>query len=474
MNFIRRALPFFKDIRFWLIFFFLIRLYGITFPPLEVGHNWRQTDGLMIARNFYERGANIFHPMVDVAGEKTGIVGSEFPILNYLIYLVSLVFGYEHWYGRLIVLIFSSVGILFFYKLILKYFDESTAFNASIILLVSLWFSYSRKIIPDAFAVSLCFFSLYCAFRYLEEGKWPHLFLFFIFALLGCLSKILAATILTVLLFSILDTKILFQRKLILSFFSFFILMVVCYWYFIWVPHLNLTYGFGDHFFMGMSYKEGFIEILKNWPLVLKRFYSTPLKYIGFIGFLVAIFFTIQKKNWLPLAVFLLPFTSFLILLVKTGSSIIGDHYYVLSVIPSMAFVTGFGLMQLNNKKVAAIILIAICVENIAAQIYDFRIRQPFKSLENLEAIMNEVSQTKDLVVVNSETHNPTAMYFTHRRGWTAPNSLISNSNYLNDIKMKGCKYIVVIKKLYGDLSLEYPIVHNSEYFKVYSIEGPL
>jgi hypothetical protein len=120
-----------KDIRFWIVFFFLIRMYGITFPPLEVGHNWRQTDGLMIARNFYERSPNIFYPTVDVAGEKTGIVGCEFPILNYLIYLLSLIFGYQHWYGRIIVLIFSSLGILFFYKVIKKKFTESVAFNAS-------------------------------------------------------------------------------------------------------------------------------------------------------------------------------------------------------------------------------------------------------------------------------------------------------------------------------------------------------
>src|SRR5688572_20790329 len=96
----------FGDIRFWIVFFFILRLYGITFPPLEVGHNWRQTDGLMIARNFYEIDSNFFLPRVDLAGEKTGIVGSEFPVLNYLIYIAYNIFGYEHWYGRLIVLIF--------------------------------------------------------------------------------------------------------------------------------------------------------------------------------------------------------------------------------------------------------------------------------------------------------------------------------------------------------------------------------
>src|SRR6187551_3709817 len=90
----------FSDIRFWLILLAIVRLYAITLPPLEFQHAWRQADGLMIARNFYETDSNIFYPRVDTAGEKTGITGSEFPILNYLMYLVSLVFSYQHWYGR--------------------------------------------------------------------------------------------------------------------------------------------------------------------------------------------------------------------------------------------------------------------------------------------------------------------------------------------------------------------------------------
>jgi 4-amino-4-deoxy-L-arabinose transferase-like glycosyltransferase len=297
-----------KDIRFWIIFFFILRLYGITNPPLEVGHNWRQTDGLMIARNFYERGANIFYPTVDVAGEMTGIVGSEFPILNYIIYLVSLIFGYEHWSGRLIVLITASIGILYFHKLIKRYFGESSAFNATIFLLVSFWFSYSRKIIPDAFAASLCIVSLYYAFMYLDEGKLYRLFLFFTLALMGCLSKIMAATILTVLVFPLFNSIIPLQRKILLSFFSLLILVNVCWWYFVWVPHLNTTYGFGSHFFMGMSFSQGLDSIFQNFGLVIKRLYEKPFKYTGCAAFLAGVFLIIRNRQWLTLGVFLLPF----------------------------------------------------------------------------------------------------------------------------------------------------------------------
>jgi 4-amino-4-deoxy-L-arabinose transferase-like glycosyltransferase len=161
----------YRDIRFWLAFLFIIRLYAITLPPLEFQHAWRQTDGLMIARNFYETLPNIFYPMVDTAGEKSGITGSEFPLLNYLSYIVSLIFGYRHWYGRLIVLIVSTIGCFYFYKTIKKFFDESVAFNATIILATSYWFSYSRKIFPDCFAAGLCMIALYFVLEYLENGK---------------------------------------------------------------------------------------------------------------------------------------------------------------------------------------------------------------------------------------------------------------------------------------------------------------
>jgi len=51
----------FSDIRFWILIFFAIRLFGITNPPLEIAHNWRQTTVTMVARNFYETKTNIFY-----------------------------------------------------------------------------------------------------------------------------------------------------------------------------------------------------------------------------------------------------------------------------------------------------------------------------------------------------------------------------------------------------------------------------
>lgn len=65
-------------IEFWIFLFFLVRLFGITNPPLEIGHSWRQVTGLMVSRNFLEVDANILYPRVDDTNGETGIIGMEF------------------------------------------------------------------------------------------------------------------------------------------------------------------------------------------------------------------------------------------------------------------------------------------------------------------------------------------------------------------------------------------------------------
>ena len=136
------------------------------------------------------------YPRIDIAGEKTGITGMEFPLFNFLIYLFSLVFGFHEWFGRLINLLVSSTGIYYFYLLVRKYFSRETAFNAAFILLVSFWFSYARKIMPDTFASSLVITSLYYGSNYLDRKQSiSNLVLYVLFGMLGILSKLPVAYI---------------------------------------------------------------------------------------------------------------------------------------------------------------------------------------------------------------------------------------------------------------------------------------
>jgi hypothetical protein len=155
MNYFEKLKIGLSHIQTWIVIFFAIRLVGITNAPLEAGHNWRQSLTNMIARNFYEIRANLLYPEIDYAGINSGIIGSEFPFFNYLIFLFTSGLGDAHWYGRLINLIVSSLGIYFFYLLVAKWFNKKIAFHATIVLLCSIWFAFSRKIMPDTFSVSL-------------------------------------------------------------------------------------------------------------------------------------------------------------------------------------------------------------------------------------------------------------------------------------------------------------------------------
>jgi len=461
----------FKDIRFWIFLFAIIRLYGITNPPLEIAHNWRQTTVTMVARNFIEVDANIFYPRIDIAGDKTGITGMEFPIFNYLIYLLSLIFGYQHWYGRLINLIISSVGIYYFYKLVIKYFKPNVAFNAAFILIVSLWFSYSRKIMPDTFASSLIIISLYFGSNYLDKkASLQNLFLYVLFGLTGILSKLPVGYIWILYLIPFLNTDIKLSAKLFFTLASFLIFIPVFYWYFVWVPYLVEEYGFW-HFFMGKSLNQGVAEIITYWPKVLNHFYESAIRYVAIVFAVAGLVFAILKKQKLLLYIFSLSLLAFVIIIFKSGKTFAFHAYYVIPFVPVLALLAANGIEQVQNKKLVFIVLFLIGVEGLLNQWHDFILKPKNAVLVALESDFNKISNTDDLIVVNSNEY-PTPMYFTHRKGWLSDNNKLADTTYLNDLKNHGCKYALILKKTFGsEIDLQEEIVLENENYTIYRLK---
>ena len=440
------------DIRFWILVIFVIRLIGITNPPLETGHNWRQSTVTMVSRNFYELDNNLFYPRIDIAGDKTGITGMEFPLFNYLIYLASLVFGYEHWYGRLINLIVSSLGLLFFYKLVKKKFSEQISFYSTIVLSVSVWFAFSRKIMPDTFAMSLIIASIYYGVCYFEVKSWSkkiiYLLIYIVLMALGGLSKLPVVYLLIVFAMFIFNRKIIVQEKLVFILSSFAGLIPIIYWYFFWVPYLVKEYDFW-HFFMGKNFVVGIREIIENLPQTFNRFYFTALKFTGFAAFLFGLIFSIIKKDKKILILFSLTFLSFCAVIFKAGFAFPHHNYYIIPFVPVMALIAGYGLSQIKNLKIVLIALIVISIEGIADQQHDCRIKKDNLRLINLEKDLDKFSNRNDLIIINSGSY-PTPMYFAHRKGWINTNEMIENQKYINELVDRGLKYIVILKKSFG------------------------
>jgi 4-amino-4-deoxy-L-arabinose transferase-like glycosyltransferase len=467
------AINLLSAIQFWIGVFFLLHFTFITIPPLEPISTWRQTDGLMVARNFHETDGNILYPRVDVAGEKTGIVGCEFPLLNYFISLLARAFGYEHWYGRLISLIISSIGVYFFYKLVYKYFGkDNTALFASILILVSIWFTYCRTNIPDTFGLSLCLIALYFGLQYLETGGPFTAFLFFVLALAGTLAKITTASILAVLAIPFFFGVSTLSRRIILAAMSVAMLSIVSWWYFVWVPHLNETFGFHGHFFMGLSFEDGFNDLISRAPLTLKRFYSTAMKYSGFVVFLLGIYLMIKKRSRLAFSAFAISFMAALVVIVKTGYGLHVNAYYMIIFMPAMAFAAGYGLANLKSQRLAVALLIIVSAEGLMNQVHILQIREPNRSLTQLEGILDRFTKSTDLIVVNGSAEaDPTPMYFAHRKGWVLPNALLASPERLSDLQSKGCKVAVISKQIAGHLELPFPILYDTETFRVYDLK---
>jgi 4-amino-4-deoxy-L-arabinose transferase-like glycosyltransferase len=457
------------DIRFWIILFFIIRLFGITNPPLEVAHNWRQTTVTMVARNFYEIDSNILFPRIDIAGEKTGITGMEFPIFNYLIYLISLVFGYQHWYGRLLNLIVSSFGIYFFSLLVKKYFSSKTSLYSSIILIVSVWFIFSRKIMPDTFSMSLIFMGFYYGTNYFEKRSGlKHLLLYFFLTTLGMLAKLPCGYILILFVPIIVQQRKNYSKIIIFSVVSLISILITGIWYFYWVPNLVETYGFW-HFFMGKDMGIAIQEILEYWNLTLSRFYGTAIQYTGFVTFAGGLIYAAFKRNIKILLVFGLSFAAFLIIILKAGFTFSHHSYYIIPFAPIMALLAGYALAEIKNQNWAISILAIICLEGVLNAQHDFRIKTNEAALIQLENDLDHLSNRNKLILINSGSY-PTPMYFAHRKGWIVENSTILDGDYIDSLSNLGLKHIVILKKTFGsNIALPYKKEFDNSDYTIYT-----
>ncbi len=456
-----------SDIRFWIIFFFLLRLIGITNAPLEISHNWRQSLTNMISRNFVENGLNLLYPMIDMAGEKTGIIGSEFPFFNFLSYLFSSIYGDSHWYGRLINLIISSFGLYYFYLLIKGILNKTIAFNSTLILTVSIWFAFSRKIMPDTFSVSLVIIGLYYAFNYLKYNKISSIFLFFLFNTLGILCKIPALSLFSVLGILFFIEEIPTRRKLLVFIIGTVSFIIICLWYFYWVPYLLETYHYQLYFPKGIW--EGLHEIQNFIPELLEKFYFSSLSsYLATAFCLAGLILMIKnKKQYIILGLTIISLV-FVVFIIKTGSVFPLHNYYVIPFTPVMALLAGY-FISCIPKKFQVYLLILISVESIANQQHDFTIKDSKKYKLELSEITKAYIPKNNLVIINGG-FSPQDIYFSHRKGWTLNSLDIANPSFIDSLATLGGKFIIQDRHYLNQQLPNYKQLFNNEDYIIYKI----
>ncbi|NUM32491.1 MAG: glycosyltransferase family 39 protein [Bacteroidetes bacterium] len=439
----------FSSIKFWIILFFAIRLIGITNPPLENGHNWRQCLTNMITRNLYETDNNPLYPRVDNGGKHNGIIASEFPVYNYFSFLISEVFGYHHWYGRLVSLIFSSLAIWYFYKLLLMYFNQSTAFYSAFLLMISIWFGFSRKIMPDVFSMSFMLISLYYAFLFLKTGIWKHILIYSITASIGVLAKMPVIYILSIFALPLLSKNYNLGYKFTLTVASIFVFAVMYWWYFVWGEYLLKTWEY--QLFFPKNYKEGPKEFFPFIGMAFEKFYySAFCSFTAFGVFLTSFFYSFTQKQYLPLKIIVTTFPLFFIFMVKTGSVFAHHNYYIIPFVPVMAICAGSALSNFS-KNISLLFLILIAAESFGSQFNDFFIKKSEKFILGFEQEINKTIPANEKIAL-AGSDSPQYLYFAHRKGWGLTPAQTLDTAYMNFVFEKGYRYMVLVKRNFDKL----------------------
>ncbi len=444
-------------------------MIGITAPPLEIGHNWRQVTGLMVARNYLEIDSNILYPRVDNNAGGSGIIGMEFPSLNYIYFYVAKIFGYTHWYGRLINLIISSLGLFFFSKIIRRFFSYKIAFASTLFLAGSIWFSFSRKMMPDTYCISLMLIGLYYGIKYLDQGKFINVSLYVLFSSLGILSKI-PAGIYFALLIPLLIADFKRVRKNVIFIVTLIPILLTYLWYFMWNPYLSELYG--NWYNIGVSIPKAYNEIISHFDLVLKNFYFNSFSsYILFVFFLMGLFQVFKHHNRFLIYAITAVFGFFVVYILKSGFIFYHHNYYIIPFVPIMALVAGYFVAHIKKHWIFVFCLFIGLAESILNQQHDFFIKDSEKYKLELETIADKVSTKNELIVINGND-NPQQIYLTHRKGWTCSNSQITDESFIKNIQKKGCRYIFINNHTYNQ-SINKKIVFANENYTVYDIAMP-
>src|SRR5205809_3899173 len=171
------------------------RLVLINQPYVD-DWSWRQSDVAAIARNFFENGFHFAYPQIDWAGDATGYVGTEFPILPFLAAICYKVAGIHEWIGRSQAVIFFAVSLPFFFLLVREIFGSTAAVWATF------FFSFTplnifagRSFMPDVPSLSLAIIGLYFFLRWTDDQKWTPFFAAAIAISLSILIKVTSIVI---------------------------------------------------------------------------------------------------------------------------------------------------------------------------------------------------------------------------------------------------------------------------------------
>jgi len=401
-----------------------VRLYHVTHPPND-GPVWRQTQTLMMARQYYESRLNIFFPQVywrtlNEAPIEGYVGGTELNVTPFLTALLYYIFGVQDWVGRVFPIIFSIVGLAYFHRIVARFCSLRTAlFSTTLLCFAPMYLFLGRVQMPESLTFCMIFMTVYYFDRWLEgEGYrlFPH-------AAASCAGMLLAkpqtAYMAIPLAFLVLNRD--GFRTIIRPRYYLFLTVVLplCSAFYIWSFVLlpgytgislqsRSIFRYGFHFLR----QSHFYTLM--WSRALSSPVGTSVTLLGLLGFLVP---GRRLRDWFP-HVFLL--ASVLSIFYMPGMHYHNPYYQTLFV-PPLAMLGGKFLNLLARQKIGKILSFVLLIFALATSL---QAAKEFFSVKYYSGDaysrcgtwIREHSTPEDRVIVAAE--DPSTLYFADRMGW--------------------------------------------------------
>jgi 4-amino-4-deoxy-L-arabinose transferase-like glycosyltransferase len=400
-----------------------VRLILINQPYVD-HWSWRQSDVAAIARNFSEGGFRFAHPQIDWAGNATGYVGTEFPILPFVAAICYQFAGIHEWIGRSQAIIFFAVSLPFLFLLVRKIFGSTAAIWATF------FFSFAplnifagHSFMPDVPSLSLAIVGLYFFLRWIEDRESVSFLLAAITISLSILIKvtsiIIFAPIAYVVVGRLCQTPGVSQKRPTIygeiALFVAITLLPSAAWY--WHAY-QIAEKFYPHHFFG----AGGVRIESfSWYWNIARQTATSsltpiLSIMGLIGLFVA-----PRSRYSRLFHWWLAAMILFFVVVGYGNR---HRWYQLPLVPIAAAFAGAACAFIGSKiassRIAVVTLSILLASSFALLSYSY-VRPLYESsaaqLRDAGLELNKITAPGALIVA-ADMGDPTIFYYGQRKGW--------------------------------------------------------
>gem|GEM_PF-2260368 len=175
-----------------LVFMIAYGYQWYAFEPPKYMHQWRQADGAMFARNYLKDGLAFWETRGNnLYGTNDSYVVSEFPLLYYLAALLSKLFGFQHWYVRVLSLLLFFGAAFAFRNLAWQITQNRTfAIVAPLLFFTSpIVVFYAPNFLPDMPAISSSIIGLWLLWKGINKKQFAGLVAGAVFTALAGLLK---------------------------------------------------------------------------------------------------------------------------------------------------------------------------------------------------------------------------------------------------------------------------------------------